>query len=69
MLFRKKIPHACAYCAYGGKVDDATVLCRKKGFVDASSRCRRFQYDPLRRVPPRTQVQDFSKYKDEDFSL
>lgn len=69
MLFRKKIPHACSYCAHGGKVDDQTVLCRKKGFVAASYRCRKFKYDPLKRVPPRTCVQDFSKYRDEDFSL
>ena len=69
MLFRKKIERSCSYCIHGGKVDDKTILCKKKGFVASCHRCRRFKYDPLKRVPPRMRVQDFAKYKDEDFSL
>ncbi len=69
MLFRKKIERSCSYCARGGKVDDQTVLCKKKGFVDCHGSCRKFQYDPLKRIPPKPTAQDFSKYRDEDFSL
>lgn len=69
MIFRKKIERSCAYCAHGGKVDDNTVLCRKRGFVSACSSCRHFRYDPLKRVPVRAQPQDFEKYNKEDFSL
>lgn len=69
MLFRKKIDRSCSYCAHSGKVDDRTVLCSKKGFVSSCHHCRKFRYDPLKRVPARMKAQDFSKYKDEDFSL
>lgn len=69
MLFRKNIDKFCAYCAFSGKVDDRTVLCRKQGFVASCHRCRRFKYDPLKRIPTRMKAQDFSKYRDEDFSL
>lgn len=69
MLFRKNIERACSYCAHGGKVDEDTVLCRKKGFVAACSGCRRFRYDPLKRIPRRQRPQDFSRYDDREFTL
>lgn len=69
MLFRKKIVKSCAYCALGTQLADSTVLCAKKGIVDASSPCRKFRYDPTRRIPGRFKPLDFTKYNDEDFSL
>lgn len=69
MLFRKKIEPACAYCRKGTPLDEGRVLCLKKGTVDALSHCRGFRYDPLKRVPSAPAVPDFSKFKDEDFSL
>lgn len=69
MLFRKKIQRSCSYCARGGKVDESTVLCVKKGFVEACSSCRHFQYDPLRRVPARPKPQNFERFSDEEFKL
>ncbi len=51
MLFRKKIEPRCAYCAHGAQVSAEEVACEKKGVVDASGSCRRFKYDPLKRVP------------------
>ena len=68
MLFRKKIDRFCSYCVYAGKLDDETYLCAKRGFVAACHHCRKFKYDPLKRVPPRpATLRD--QYTSEDFSL
>ena len=69
MLFRKDIPRACEYCARGTKYDDESVLCAKKGLVSAGGQCRKFKYDPCKRVPPKPKTVDFSKFNEEDYSL
>ena len=69
MLFRKKIERSCAYCVYGTKLDEDTILCSKKGMKTVEDKCRKFQYDPLKRVPAKSKALDFSKYDDQDFSL
>lgn len=69
MLFRKKIARACSYCANGTQLDEDTILCTKRGVVKATGKCRRFLYDPCKRIPPRPKAVDFSKYADEDYSL
>jgi hypothetical protein len=51
MLFRKDIEPACAYCQHSSPVDDESVICSKKGIMQPWSRCRKFNYDPLKRVP------------------
>lgn len=69
MLFRKKIPFSCEYCSYGTKLNDNTTLCIKRGIVGYRKRCRKFQYDPCKRIPPKQKPMDFSKYTPDDFSL
>ena len=69
MLFRKKIERSCSYCAHGVKLDEEQVLCIKKGVMEAGDSCSSFRYDPLKRVPPRPITPDFSRLKEEDFSL
>lgn len=69
MLFRKKIERSCSYCRYGAKLEDDVILCSKKGIRTCGESCRRFKYDPLKRVPHKAKAMDFSKYKEEDFSL
>lgn len=69
MLFRKKIERSCSYCQHGTKLDDEQVLCSKKGIVSSCGGCRKFTYDPCKRIPPRPKALDFSKYDEEDFSL
>ena len=69
MLFRKKMPRACAYCLHGTKIDDEQVLCTKKGVVQVDGKCRKFTYDPCKRIPPKPKAVDFNKYSEEDFSL
>ena len=69
MLFRKKIEKACAYCTFGTALDDGQVLCMKKGFRNQDDKCRKFKYDPCKRIPPKAKAMDFSKYNEDDFSL
>ena len=69
MLFRKKIEKSCIYCAYGTKFDDEQVLCIKKGVVPVNGKCRKFAYDPCKRIPPKQKALDFTKYNEEDYSL
>lgn len=69
MLFQKSIEPRCAYCARGSALEKDTVLCPRKGVVPAGGSCRAFRYDPLKRVPPAPAPVDFSRLKEEDFSL
>lgn len=69
MLFSKKIEPRCAYCQRSARLSEDKVMCLKKGIVAASSQCRRFKYDPLKRVPPKPQTISFSKFSEEDFTL
>lgn len=69
MLFRKKMEKSCAYCAYGVRVDDEQVLCAKKGIRALSGKCRKFKYDPTKRIPQKAKAMDFGKYDREDYSL
>lgn len=42
----------CAYCKHGViSSDGESVLCRKKGVLDKNSGCKKFSYDPLKRIP------------------
>ena len=69
MLFRKKIQKSCAYCEYGTILNDEQVLCIKKGVVPLASKCRKFSYDPCKRVPLKPKALDFEKYNQEDYTL
>jgi hypothetical protein len=69
MLFRKKIERSCSYCAYSTKLDDAQALCVKKGVVDLYGKCRKFCYDPTKRIPPKPKTPDFDQFSKDDFSL
>mgnify|MGYP003314631266 CR=1 FL=1 len=69
MLFRNDIERDCAYCVHGRTLTEEQVACPKKGVMSAASHCRAFQYDPLRRTPPRPVKVELSALKDEDFSL
>lgn len=69
MLFEKKIEPRCVYCTRSSPLDERTALCAKKGVVSAGGHCRSFQYDPLKRTPPKPITPDFSRLKEEDFVL
>lgn len=69
MLFRKKIERSCAYCVHGTKLDDEQILCVKKGIYSIDHACRKFKYDPCKRVPAKAKALDFAKYDEHDYSL
>ena len=69
MLFRKKIEKSCSYCKFGTRLDDEEVLCSRKGLVSINGKCRKFRYEPLKRIPIKPKAQNFDAYKDEDFTL
>lgn len=69
MLFRKKMERSCLYCKFSTKLDEEHLLCAKQGIVEIEGECRRFRYDPFKRVPSKPKALDFSKYDEDDFSL
>ena len=69
MLFRKKILSSCTYCQHATRLSEDQVLCVKKGVVPADKGCRKFVYDPYKRIPLKAKAPDFEKYTDEDFTL
>lgn len=69
MLFRKKIERSCTYCSYGTCLENNQILCSKKGLRTSNDSCRKFRYDPCRRIPVKTKALDFRKYEEEDYSL
>lgn len=69
MLFRKKIERDCSYCVYGTRLEGDQILCAKKGMKCAGDKCRKFKYDPIKRIPQKEKALDFSKYDEQDFSL
>lgn len=69
MLFRKKIERSCAYCAHGVQLEEGQMLCAKKGLRTQADGCRKFRYDPCKRIPGKMKAPDFSKYDAEDYSL
>lgn len=69
MLFRKKIARSCAYCVHAAQLDEDHVLCIKKGVVAIDKACRKFSYDPCKRIPARPKALDTNKYTEDEFSL
>lgn len=69
MLFRKDIDPRCVYCQKGSPINDSEIACVKYGIVPVEYSCRSFQYDPLKRIPPRPLSLDTSRLRKEDFSL
>lgn len=60
---------SCSYCLYGAKLDEDSILCSKRGMKGIDDQCRKFKYDPCKRVPLKVKAIDFTKYEKEDFSL
>ena len=68
MLFSKKIEPRCEYCRSAVPFDDEDVVgCKHRGVMRISDKCRRFTYDPLKRVP-RT-LPPLPKLSEEDLLL
>lgn len=69
MLFRKKMQRNCLHCLHATVLSETEILCVKRGIRAADQPCRKFKYDPCKRIPPRPKAPDFSGYDKDDFSL
>lgn len=51
----------CALCDSSSKISDSKdYICSKKGIVNEDGICRKFLYDPLKRIPYKVPAVDFS---------
>lgn len=51
-FFGNRISPSCSYCAYGNRSKEGNkVLCEKQGLVDTDYACKKWVYDPIKRVP------------------
>ena len=69
MLFRKKLPRSCRYCTCGTQLTEEQVLCNRRGVVASDKACRKFSYDPCKRIPAKAKAIDFRKYNEDEFKL
>lgn len=55
-----ELDRVCAYCENASALHNRDfMLCKKRGVVSSGYVCRRFSYDPLKRVPmPRRIIDD-----------
>lgn len=67
-LFPQKAYRACRHCIHGKQTSDGEkVLCPRKGIVEPAYSCRKYRYDPLKRVPRRLPA--LPSFTKEDFRL
>ncbi len=68
-LIDKKVMPQCEYCRHSETFagDENQKLCKFKGVVDPTNKCRRFKYDILKRPPQLATLGD--DYSSEDFQL
>lgn len=69
MLYRKNMKPLCVYCLRAGQIDDVKMICPRRGIVSVEGSCKRFRYDPLKRIPPRPKPRLLDEFKPEDFQL
>lgn len=62
------LPKVCCFCENASLInDEENVLCCKKGIVNREYKCRKFRYDPLKRVPK--PLPEIPKLTEEDLVL
>lgn len=58
----------CEYCLKGRLPQDrSVVLCKRYGVVPLDFSCRKFKYDPLKRIPNRIKFN--ASYDENEFKL
>lgn len=68
LINSKEISPACAVCGHGVlSADGECVLCVKTGIRALDSSCKKFVYDPLKRIPKRRIEK--GEFSEEDFEL
>ncbi|MDD2417713.1 MAG: hypothetical protein PHR24_05840 [Oscillospiraceae bacterium] len=67
-LYGNNVQATCEYCMYGRRSSDGkAILCPKRGVMPLYHHCRKYIYDPLRRIPSVQPV--LEKLSKEDFDI
>lgn len=70
MIYRDCENPKCFFCAYSSSLaatDD--MICTKTGIVKKDDLCKKFRYDPQKRVPKRVPKLNTKKFSKDDFSI
>lgn len=68
LIDEKNYPQSCKNCFFGRTTKDMkSVLCEKAGVVQLDDCCKKYKYDPLKRVPNKTVIN--TGFTEEDFKL
>lgn len=63
-----KVEPKCEYCKHGRlSADNDKILCPKLGVLSRDFSCKKFSYDPLKRMPSALPV--LPEFSPEDFEL
>jgi len=69
MLFRKETEKRCAICEHAINIDENDMLCKKYGVVSCNYACKKFEYDPLKRIPKKAAIPSSDQYDTKAFSI
>lgn len=67
-LFGGNIPPSCGYCRHNGGKQGGSPLCTLR-LEPKDGKCKKYEYDPLRREPRTAPPLQADRYKEEDFKL
>lgn len=66
-LFGNNIKPSCKYCEMAKSMSGEIITCEKFGEVKAYDACKKFAYDPLKRIPKKELSLAKSAVNDIDF--
>lgn len=70
MIYRECENQKCFFCAYSAPLAATNdMVCSKMGIVDESSLCKKFKYDPQKKIPRRKPRLKADKFSPESFEL
>ena len=69
MLFRKETEKRCKLCEHAINIDESDMLCKKYGVVSCNYSCKKFEYDPLKRIPKKAAMPNSDQYDTKAFSI
>lgn len=67
-MFNKDLTKKCAHCSHSTPLANSNEMaCKIKGIVGLDDLCRKYQYDPLKRVPKPQKLEE--NYLPDNFTL
>lgn len=67
-MFNKDIVKKCAHCCNSLPLsNNGEMACKIRGIVNSDDLCRKYKYDPLKRVPKAQKIAD--NYSADNFNL